>query len=145
MKNIDVCCSRPCSGLVVSGYSKREKPSSFETLIPALYQYKNFKKMYTVDESGEFKGWSKQEFFLSNLILMCWSRFRFQIEAAICKDLLLFDNFWPNWKGQSSKICGSVVSYWRHHGTLNWVLPHQWSRDSLLCYQEYPWNNENSI
>ena len=65
LNNVDVCCSRPCSGLVVSGYSKREEPSSFETLIPALYQYKNFKKMYTVDESGEFRGWSKQEFFLT--------------------------------------------------------------------------------
>ena len=50
------CYFRPCSGIVVSGYSKREIDKSFRALIPAVHQYKNFKKMYNVDVIGEFKG-----------------------------------------------------------------------------------------
>ena len=53
---IKIIVLRPCSGLVVSEYAKRQKVESVETLIPALYQYKNFKKMFTVDAIGEFEG-----------------------------------------------------------------------------------------
>ena len=47
----------PCSGLVVSGYSKTQTYESFNTSIaPALEPYKKYKKMFIVDNSGDFKG-----------------------------------------------------------------------------------------
>ena len=47
----------PCSGLVVSGYSKSLPNKSWKTyLTKAIDPYKNFKKMYIVDKTGEFKG-----------------------------------------------------------------------------------------
>ena len=47
----------PCSGLVVSGYSKTLPDSSWKTyLAKTINPYKKFKKMYTVDTTGEFKG-----------------------------------------------------------------------------------------
>ena len=53
----------PCSGLVVSGYSKSQTVNSLNTLsIEVIDSYKNFKKMYIVDASGEFKG--KHEFII---------------------------------------------------------------------------------
>ena len=49
---------RPCSGLVVSGYSSRNK-----NFLKAISQYKNFKKMYIVDKyTAEYKG--KKIFFV---------------------------------------------------------------------------------
>ena len=46
-----------CSGLVVSGYSKTQTDESFNTFIgPALDPYRKYKKMYIVDNSGDFKG-----------------------------------------------------------------------------------------
>merc|ERR1711860_404923 len=54
-------CLRPCSGLVVSGYSKRQIDKSLGTLMPAtVHQYKKFKKMYTVDEIGDFKDYDSE-------------------------------------------------------------------------------------
>ena len=47
----------PCSGLVVSGYSKTQTDKSLNTkLDKALIPYKKLKKMYVVDASGEFIG-----------------------------------------------------------------------------------------
>ena len=51
---------RPCSGLVVSGYSRRSTLPDMswnKNLQKAISQYKNFKKMYIVDKySAEYKG-----------------------------------------------------------------------------------------
>ena len=47
----------PCSGLVVSGYSKTQTDKSLETnMAPFLDPYKRFKKMFMVDITGDFKG-----------------------------------------------------------------------------------------
>ena len=47
----------PCSGLVVSGYSKTEFAKSMYTNIAQVIKpYKKFKRMYKVDTSGDFKG-----------------------------------------------------------------------------------------
>ena len=48
----------PCSGLVISGYSKRIAEKWLNTdLAKAMIPYKKFKKMYTVDKSTpKFKG-----------------------------------------------------------------------------------------
>ena len=72
-------------------------------------------------------------------MLFYWSNFRIWMEkqTSICEDLLWHSNIWQNHQGQSSKVCGHVVSYWRHHGTSHWVLHHQWSGDYLLHYQKY--------
>ena len=54
----------PCSGLVVSGFSKRTKGKRIEELEKYLHQaispYENFKKMFVVDNTTtEFKGKKK--------------------------------------------------------------------------------------
>ena len=47
----------PCSGLVVSGYSKtHEHKQEHSYITNALEPYKRFKKMYYVDTTDEFKG-----------------------------------------------------------------------------------------
>ena len=50
----------PCSGLVVSGYSRRSTLPDMswnKNLQGAIFQYKNFKKMYIVDKySADYKG-----------------------------------------------------------------------------------------
>ena len=47
----------PCSGLVVSGYSKTQTDKSLITNIAqAIEPYEKFKKMYIVDTTGEFEG-----------------------------------------------------------------------------------------
>ena len=48
----------PCSGLVVSGYSRQKNVEFFDTtLTKAIGPYKKFKKMYFVDRNNEeFKG-----------------------------------------------------------------------------------------
>ena len=47
----------PCVGLVISGYSKTLPDESWVTyLAKAINPYKKFKKMYTVDTTGEFQG-----------------------------------------------------------------------------------------
>ena len=66
-------------------------------------------------------------------------------QAEICEDLFRHPNIWQNHQGQSSKVCGHVVSYWRHHGTSHWILHHQWSGDSLLCVDDYFEQNESCI
>ena len=45
----------PCSGLVVSGYSKSHEHDE-PYIANALKPYKEFKKMYFVDTTNEFKG-----------------------------------------------------------------------------------------
>ena len=52
----------PCSGLVISGYAKTLPDKSWNTdLSKAIKPYKNFKKMYSVDKTGDFEG--TQEIF----------------------------------------------------------------------------------
>ena len=57
----------PCSGVVISGYSKimydkTLKDNSLKTQLGgAIIPYKKFKNMYTIDNTGEFEG--KQEPF----------------------------------------------------------------------------------
>ena len=47
----------PCSGLVVSGYSKTQNVKTLTTnLAQATDPYKKFKMMYTVDNTSEFTG-----------------------------------------------------------------------------------------
>ena len=47
----------PCSGLVVSGYSKTQIDKSLNTYLAEVIEpYKNFKKMYIVDTTQQFKG-----------------------------------------------------------------------------------------
>ena len=55
----DICS--PCSGLIVSGFSKRPKGEHIEKLNKYLNQvinpYKKFKKMYVVDNyTRDFRG-----------------------------------------------------------------------------------------
>ena len=47
----------PCSGIVVSGYSKTLINDWLKSYFSkAIIPYKSFKKMYKIDETGEFKG-----------------------------------------------------------------------------------------
>ena len=47
----------PCSGLVVSGYSKGPTDESWMNYFSqSIEPYKKFRKMYTVDKTGAFKG-----------------------------------------------------------------------------------------
>ena len=47
----------PCSGTVISGYSKTLTDKSLITnLAKAIKPYRKFKKMYKVDATGDFKG-----------------------------------------------------------------------------------------
>ena len=47
----------PCSGVVVSGFSKTPTDKTLNTNIAEVIEpYKNFKRMYKVDTSGAFKG-----------------------------------------------------------------------------------------
>ena len=48
---------RPCSGTVISGYSKTIKDNSLKShLTKAIIPYKKFKKNYKVDTTGLFEG-----------------------------------------------------------------------------------------
>ena len=53
----------PCAGLVVSGYSKNPIDKSWNTITAQSFDaYKNFKRMYVVDNSSsDFNGISKNE------------------------------------------------------------------------------------
>ena len=54
---------RPCSGLVISGYSKTLTDKSLITkLAKAITPYKKFRKMYKVDTTGEFRGEQERDF-----------------------------------------------------------------------------------
>ena len=56
----------PCSGLVVSGYSKTKIDKSLKKKMSYyIDSYKKFKLMYTVDTTGEFKGKCKFKKFMS--------------------------------------------------------------------------------
>ena len=47
----------PCSGIIVSGYSKTSTDKSLIThLAKDIIAYQKFKQMYKVDTSGDFKG-----------------------------------------------------------------------------------------
>ena len=47
----------PCSGMVISGYSKRITDDWLKTYFDkAIIPYKKFKKMYKVDKVGQFAG-----------------------------------------------------------------------------------------
>ena len=53
----------PCSGLVISGYSKTLTDTSLTTkLAKAIIPYKKFRKMYKVDTTGEFRGEQERDF-----------------------------------------------------------------------------------
>ena len=64
------------------------------------------------------------------------SRLRVEKPIEICEDLLWHPNIWQNNQGQSSKVCGHVVSNWWHHGTSHWILHHQWSGDHIFSYKD---------
>ena len=50
----------PCSGTVISGYSKTLTDKLLMThLAKDIIPYQKFKKMYKVDTSGDFKGLTK--------------------------------------------------------------------------------------
>ena len=58
----------PCSGIVISGYSKTLTDKSLLAhLTKAIIPYKKFKKMYKVDTTGEFRG--KQELLSKSIFL----------------------------------------------------------------------------
>ena len=127
----------PCSGIVISGYSKTSTEKSFiNNLAKAIKPYKNFKKMYKVD-TRELGGKKELSWFKKiNLIYLL--RIWFWVEIEICKDSLLCYNIWQNHQGQGSQVCGHVVSYWRNNGTPHWVFNYQWSGDCLFCNQDHP-------
>ena len=56
-KNLQFCHFSPCSGLIVSGFSKQPNGEHIEKLKSYLNQvidpYKKFKKMYVVDKTTE--------------------------------------------------------------------------------------------
>ena len=61
----------PCSGLVVSGYSKTQTEKSLETKLDKVRdRYKKLKMMYVVDASGEFRGTFKSLHL--HLIILCF-------------------------------------------------------------------------
>ena len=76
---------------------------------------------------------SNGKYALEVKFLIKYSRFWMEEQTEIYEDLLWHPNIWQNREGQSSKVCGHVVSNWRHHGTSHWILHHQCSGDSLLC------------
>ena len=61
-KTVSVYFFSPCSGLVISGYSKKMfskdlKDKSLKTKLgKAIIPYKKFKKMYKIDNSRKFEG-----------------------------------------------------------------------------------------
>ena len=133
----------PCSGLVVSGYSHSGYDKSLDKLKTyldkSIGQYKIYKKMYIVDNSTDlYEGKSKMNTFFTIFIMLnnsFFTRLWFWTQTEICEDLLLCYNIWQNYQGQSSKVCGHALSYWRNHGTSHWVLHYQWSGDCLLWRQ----------
>ena len=64
-------------------------------------------------------------------------RISMEKQAQICEDLFWHSNFWQNYHGQSSKVCGHVVSYWRHHGASHWVLNNKCRGNRLLCLKNH--------
>ena len=80
--NLEYCSCSPCSGLVVSGYSRQKTVELFNThLTQAMNPYEKFKKMYIVDRTTEeFKGlnWESHIFFtliclLNKNLILKWS------------------------------------------------------------------------
>jgi len=59
------------------------------------------------------------------------------IVPFIVLDIFWHSHIWPNNQGQSSKVCGHVVSNWGHHGTSHRILHHQWRRDLLFCNKNH--------
>ena len=62
IKEVILFIFSPCSGLIVTSFTKYAPDDSFETnMLKAIEQYKSFKKMYIVDNSaakyeGKVKG-----------------------------------------------------------------------------------------
>ena len=81
IKNIQILNFSPCSGLIVSVLSKRQKGEHIDKLKTYLNQvitpYKKFKKMYVVENlTQEFKGkirnvfYQKMKYFIKSMILL---------------------------------------------------------------------------
>ena len=122
----------PCSGLVVSGYSKHQSEKSSKS-DQTTNQYRKFKKI----KNGKVKS------FFYCVIYSYWTRLlRFWIPTEICEDLLLCHNIWQNHQGQVSQVCGHVVSYRRNHGASHWFFDHQWCGDCLFWNQNHLTNTE---
>ena len=82
----------PCSGLVVSGYSKTEIDKTLNFFLAKVSKsYEKFKKMYTIDNDPykEFIGniFLNIKTFINGLSFLL--RLQFQNEAEICENLLL--------------------------------------------------------
>ena len=62
----------PCSGLVVSGFSRQKTVDNFDaTLAQAIEPYKTFKNMYIVDRTTEeFKGLRGNSIFHNSFCLI---------------------------------------------------------------------------
>ena len=141
-------CIQPCSGLILTSYFKSTSKNELEQLLPthvvnAYRKYTNWEpfpsgikgNLSRID--SVFKTAKKWNFVIQLLTLTCNIRLWVEKQAEICEDLFWHPHIWQNHKGQSSKICGHVVSNWRYHGTPHWILHHQWSRDYLLCCQNH--------
>ena len=55
-------------------------------------------------------------------------------QFEVCENLLWHTNFRQNHQGQSSKVCGHVVSNRMHHGTSHRIFHHQQSGDLVLYH-----------
>ena len=126
-------CLPPCSGLMLTSFSKSEPRSNIEHFIPKqVAAYKSYTKWNKFP--SELKGWF--EYFAYNIQYLFGSIWM-EKQAEICKDLLWHPNIRQNHQGQSSKICRHAVSNWRHHGTSHWFLHYQWSGNSVFCNKNY--------
>ena len=123
---------------MVTGYTKFDfHEDSHWDIKKTINAYNNYKKRFKF--LSLIKGILNSNIYISYHFLFTFHRLWMEEQIEICKDLLWHSNIWHNHEGQSSKVCGHVVSNWRNHGTPHWVLHHQWSGDSLF-YREN--NNE---
>ena len=132
-------CLRPCDGMYVD-----VKKSPVEIVQSARYQilmndYINYTWFQNDISNQKYKLWMVRMYI--DVSLVCFindiisSRYTAQHHIKVRQDLFWHPNIWQNHQGPGSKVCWPVVGFWRNHGTPHWVLHHQWSGDSLLCYQ----------
>ena len=136
-----------CSGLILTSFSKIDFNKNLDTLIPHEIETYNKYKILTTYPTG-LKGQAWLLILpLKHFAFFYVFRFWMEKQAESCENLFWHPNIWQNHQGQSSKVCGYVISNWWHHGTSHWILYHQWSGNYLLCSQnllEYN-SEENTI
>ena len=57
------------------------------------------------------------------------------LNASIGWDLLRHGDLWQHRERQEDQDRGPVESHWRHNGTPEWFLHHQWGGDCLFPFQ----------